>query len=268
MENKKANQKKINEKILKEFLYLAERGKDTGILLKKYPGSEDVISGYKKILNGISQFSSFGPAKDFASRSLRNIYALARTGGSGINTDTGRDAIAAARFRPAFIKPLIVFISVLAFFVFSFAGTIYASENSVPGDVLYGVKRAGESIRIAVTPHEKKGGLYIVYLDKRLDEAEAIFSKNGRMLPEETALLMQDIDHTYTKCIEYGRLNNGNNEDLLARMSRVRNRYQQECMQNGSQPETGSSNQYKNNNGAGSKKSYGNESGHELKNKK
>jgi len=238
MKNKEANKKKIDEKILKELLYLMERGKDSTILLKKYPGSEDVISDYKKIFNGIRQFSSLGPAQDFTFRSLRDIYALART---GAGMDNGRGVIAAARFRPAFIKPLIVFVSVLVFFVFSFAGTIYASGSSVPGDVLYGVKRAGENMRIAVTPYEKKGGLYKEYLDERLDEAEVILNNSKNVLPEETAVLIKDIDYTYGKCIEHGCLNKDNSEDLMSRLSRVRNRYRQEYIQNNTQAGTGNS---------------------------
>lgn len=72
-------------------------------------------------------------------------------------------------------------------------GTVSASADSVPGDVLYPIKRLGERVRYALTVNpEGKAELHIVFADERLREAVRKHEKGGGI---DTALLRRMLDH-------------------------------------------------------------------------
>lgn len=71
---------------------------------------------------------------------------------------------ALGRLRPR--RPLAVLTSTLAVLVLLLGGAIWVSGRSVPGDALYGVKRANENVQLALTRGDAPRG------GKRLDRAE------------------------------------------------------------------------------------------------
>lgn len=67
-----------------------------------------------------------------------------------------------------------------AAFIFVISGgfvTVVASGNSLPGDALYSVKMASESIELAVAPQDEKAEVEIAQAGKRLDEMKKISKK-------------------------------------------------------------------------------------------
>jgi len=54
------------------------------------------------------------------------------------------------------------------------SGTAYASQSSLPGDPLYGVKVGIESAQLALASEEKDHELYLDFMERRLNEIEAL----------------------------------------------------------------------------------------------
>ena len=72
-------------------------------------------------------------------------------------------------------------------------GTVSAAADSVPGDMLYPIKRLGERVRYALTVNaEGKAELHIVFADERLREAVQKHGQGGGIDP---ALLRRMLDH-------------------------------------------------------------------------
>jgi len=70
------------------------------------------------------------------------------------------------------LKAATVAIGVLAAVVVAGAGTVFASQRTVPGDALYPVKTGVESVQLALTPgHEAKASLHLKLAERRVDEA-------------------------------------------------------------------------------------------------
>lgn len=189
-----------NKKILKKFLSLLDKGYDINSFLDKFPDYRGQLEEYSDAIGSLRYLKNIKPDEDFTKKTLKRIYALTRVNTIENDKRIVRKELAIIRLRPVFLKPLIVFLSVFLFLSFSYAGTVYASENSIPGDMLYPVKRTSENLQIAFTPYTYEGGLYFKFLNKRLKEAD-ILSKSDKDLDIELAeSLLNDIDYTYGKC--------------------------------------------------------------------
>lgn len=82
-------------------------------------------------------------------------------------------------------------------------GAVYASENSLPGDMLYPIKtKITEPIvkTLSITP-EAKAKTETRLTEKRLKEAEAL-EKKGRLTPEKKELIKEKIDNHFVKYSE------------------------------------------------------------------
>jgi hypothetical protein len=77
--------------------------------------------------------------------------------------------------------------------------TMIASASSVPGDVLYPVKRATEQVRLALTPEERQVDLHLEFARQRLQEMNILQTRgevSEELLAEistETALVLERI---------------------------------------------------------------------------
>jgi|GEM_PF-4551308 len=80
-----------------------------------------------------------------------------------------KDLFIVRRFIPAYT------FAMLAIFIFSGAGTIFASKASLPGDLLYPVKIQGDNFNISMTRDEdEKFSLREKAIDRRIDEISAL----------------------------------------------------------------------------------------------
>lgn len=68
------------------------------------------------------------------------------------------------------LRPLVAVLASLAVFVAGGVIMAQASQDSVPGDTLYSVKRATESLRLAVASPESKVHLHTEFADRRMQE--------------------------------------------------------------------------------------------------
>lgn len=75
-------------------------------------------------------------------------------------------------------RPLGVAASVLTAFVLLFGGAVWMSQKALPGDTLYGLKRASESFRLSIagSPTEKAKD-YLEFAQTRVDEAKQLASR-------------------------------------------------------------------------------------------
>jgi hypothetical protein len=96
---------------------------------------------------------------------------------AGLRRRVPAPASPGARSRPRLLRPAFVMFSLVAVIAIlaSGSGVAYASESSLPGDGLYPVKRAVESLRLAVslTP-EGDAGLLLEMAETRLSEVSRL----------------------------------------------------------------------------------------------
>ncbi len=72
-----------------------------------------------------------------------------------------------------------IFLVFLVLSVFSFSGTLFASQETVPGQVLYPLKKSFESFKLIVYPENQKDDLHFQFLNNRIDEADILLESDG-----------------------------------------------------------------------------------------
>jgi len=92
--------------------------------------------------------------------------------------------------RPLQRQGALSFALALALIVVISGGTVFASNNSLPGDSLYGVKRGVEQMRAAVSPNDP--ALHIEFANERLNEARALI-KLGKL--ENASQSLKDYEN-------------------------------------------------------------------------
>jgi hypothetical protein len=84
-----------------------------------------------------------------------------------------------ARLRGASLgRPLAVVASVITVFALLLGGAVWMSQKALPGDTLYGLKRASESVRLDLAGSTTdKAKLYLEFAGRRVDEANGLASR-------------------------------------------------------------------------------------------
>jgi Domain of unknown function (DUF5667) len=77
-------------------------------------------------------------------------------------------------------RPLAVAASVLTAFVMLFGGAVWASQKALPGDALYGLKRASESAQLTFdSSPTAKARDYLSFAKERTDEVDGLLNRSG-----------------------------------------------------------------------------------------
>jgi hypothetical protein len=88
-----------------------------------------------------------------------------------------RPAPAGARHRPLLRRPLAIATSILTVFAVLLGGAVWLSQHAVPGDTLYGLKRASESVQLSLTSGSAaKGKKYLELATTRSEEVTDLLS--------------------------------------------------------------------------------------------
>ena len=110
------------------------------------------------------------------------------------------------RRRRRFAHPLGIAAGVAAAFVMLFGGALWLSQKSLPGDSLYGLKRAGENIRLDLASSgTDRGHLYLSLAQTRVEEARALVQHSealagggtlagGRLSPGTASLVSSTLN--------------------------------------------------------------------------
>jgi len=225
--------KSVNQKILKKFLNLLDKGYKPDECLEQFPDHRDELLGYSEMIERLKNLQALNVKEDYLKQNLKDIYAKSRIENLKDQNYISKKDLFLIRLRPAFLKPLTVFLSVFVFFSFSFAGTVYASTDTVPGETLYTVKRASESIQIAFTPYDREGNLYFKFLTRRLNEADILIQKSDDISLSFAGNLLTDIDYNYDKCLEhkYRGLNDGGK--MKGRINKLKEDFNEKCQLQG-----------------------------------
>jgi len=96
-------------------------------------------------------------------------------------------------------RPLVtiaaVLIVVLALVLAGGGGIVYASTDSLPGDPLYGIKRAAEQVQLFFAPAgTRRAELHLKFAERRLEETQALVETRGKVDEETLAAIAQETE--------------------------------------------------------------------------
>ncbi|MEI7615915.1 MAG: DUF5667 domain-containing protein [Actinomycetota bacterium] len=224
----KADKAKVEEKIISKFISLLDKGHDADYCFAKFPvfkSYRSEIEQYLDALSKIRDFRSVKPSKKFEKSALEKIYQnTQKTEESYFQ----KNLVSRGASKPArpFLKPVIAFISTFLFLSFSYTGTVFASTNSIPGDILYSVKISAEHIQTSFTPPSGQGPLHLRFLNRRMAEAAIILNENINISDEELNKLLGSIDLEYKRCNEHHYLSGQQNETLNIEINGIKTKTQ------------------------------------------
>lgn len=116
-------------------------------------------------------------------------------------------------FSQKFMKPTVAFVLMIFLILSGGVATVSASQNSLPGDVLYYVKIATEKARISLLLNEgKKASLEMEFVGRRVEELDQIIMNNideSEKVQIAVNGLRDDIDRVKK------RLNSLQNQDIV-----------------------------------------------------
>ncbi|WP_375482242.1 DUF5667 domain-containing protein [uncultured Jatrophihabitans sp.] len=129
----------------------------------------------------------YAPAPDprFRSELRAQLVAVAPRLIAESAPDTAPTPVATARHRePArrrrFVRPLAVAGTVAAAFLVLLGGAVWMSQKALPGDSLYGLKRASENVQLSLTSGgTDKGHAYLSLAQTRVQEARALLRRDS-----------------------------------------------------------------------------------------
>ncbi len=121
----------------------------------------------KELIAKIKELKQIKPSQDWA------FLAKSQIMNKGLEFEPESPSILSI-FRALFVKPALA----LATFCFVAVGLVAAAQSSLPGDVLYPVKRIAEKSRDVLVSADKKPEAQLVTANKRLDELTQIAQTN------------------------------------------------------------------------------------------
>lgn len=231
MNKNQYNDKKI-EKIFNRCLRLINKGYSVEYCLGKYNRYRGELEEYLNIISNLKNIKNIEPEGKNTRSILERIYSSVSNGAEQDEHEIKSNAIVPHySMRASFLKPVTVFVMVLVLAIFSFTGTVYASQDSLPGENLYPVKRTAENIQLFFYPESKKGQLHFNFLNNRIYEASTLMEADKDGNAELIKELLLEVDEEYRKCKKYDFFKIANEEDTLTIInninSRYRNKYEQ-----------------------------------------
>ncbi|MCL6087547.1 MAG: hypothetical protein M1475_03975, partial [Actinobacteria bacterium] len=217
---KKISDKKI-EKILNKCMILISKGYNVDFCLNKFKKYKDILEEYLAIYGKLKKATNFELDKNFLEDTLDKIYAHS----------SEKYNISVSKPRRNFeLKPAILLSVVIVIISFSFVGIMFASQNSVPGEILYPVKRIVENFELSVYPESHMGPLHFDLLNNRLYEANkvvgsAIYNK------DTVNSLLTEVDYEYRQSKKYNYFGNKTEDQILNDIKDIKIRYQKKQVQ-------------------------------------
>jgi len=148
--------------------------------LQLHPALREELEPLLSLAARLQTARSVRPAAEFRAATAQRLSNLAAARSAPPRPRTGfRGFWTGGRAQPRMrLNPLLVGVLVVALIASGF-GTVAASAQSLPGDLLYPVKRAEEAVHFALTPDEAgRAGLRLDYASRRIDEAVTLVQEN------------------------------------------------------------------------------------------
>ena len=208
------------QRIIDRCHKLLENGFSLDECLERFSSFDREIKDYFSIAEDIKKLKKLSPSKEFTKNSLESIISRAGS----------RDApekIAPAEVSPGrlILRPAMIFMAFIVISVFSFAGTLFASQESMPGETLYPLKRSFEQFQLNIYPESLKGGLHLRFLGNRIQEAEILLAAENDIDPSLIDELIVEMDRQYWSCSQYDCMDAVHEDDILDSIDSIKNRY-------------------------------------------
>ena len=210
---------KQKEKILCKCIALISRGYSFEYCEAKFKRYGNVLEEYLPILIGLKKLRRDDPSDVFLKNTLHKIY----------NDSSSQDEYIENSYKiktktnsmHSILKPAIIFITVVLFFCFSFAGILFASQNSLPSNPLYPVKRYGENIKLLIAPESKKNILHYQMLNNRLNETE-LFLNSPEKEKKKLDNLIWAAEEEFNQCKKYNFFGNYTEEEIKDLIEKIK----------------------------------------------
>ncbi len=160
------------EEILQQCLQRLDAGEDITTCLRDYPDYRDVLAPVLAVAADVCRLSAPTlPAHVRTAARLRAHEALARQASASKHQNIPYGlTILRRRALSAVLAVVLVF--------GTFGATIAQAQQSLPGDVLYGMKRSSEQVRVQLTPGiVGRAVLYLGLADRRVIEPLALLAQ-------------------------------------------------------------------------------------------
>lgn len=164
----------------------------------------------QKIINKLASLRQVKPSQDFIARVENSLVNYLPSLTSGQTQKTPMFA-----FRAAILT--LVFVFLIS------AGTVLASGNSLPGQLLYPVKKTLESVRIRLASGSDKANLQIQLIDKRLGEIQKLSERQAIDLEKAAA----EYEKAVSAALENAKNSAVNKEELLNKLEEKFNQHTQ-----------------------------------------
>ena len=186
------------EEILHQCLQRLDAGEDIASCLRDYPEHHDVLAPLLAVTADVRRLPAPTlPAHVRSAARLRAREVLVRQATAGKQQNIPYRLTMLQRRAVATLLALVLVIG-------SLGATVAVAQQSLPGDVLYRVKRGSEQLRVQLTPAlEERAILYLAAADRRVAEALALLARGSIPSPET----IRDI------ALAYGRA-----KDAIAQM--------------------------------------------------
>lgn len=210
------------QNILDRCHALLKKGHSLEYCLERFKDHQQEIRHYFEIVENISSLKKVGPSKEFRENSLESIISRADKYERTIAVKTQRNIISS---RKLILRPAMIFIVFIILSVFSFAGTLFASQDSLPGETLYPLKRSFEDFRVNVYPESFKGNLHLNLLNNRINEAITLLDSENEIDPSLIEELISEMDRHYRMCRNYDCIGSSEEDDYFNLIDNVKTRY-------------------------------------------
>ncbi|MFC2022575.1 DUF5667 domain-containing protein [Chloroflexota bacterium] len=184
--------------------------------LDRYPGMRHELEPLLKVALGIKEPSVIRPSDTFKIQARVNLIERIHASQSVKNSTSAVSKSGAKQiWYSVWLKPLTIAIAAILFVSVLGTGTAYASQDSLPGDILYPVKIGTEQLQRMLTFNEAANvDLELKFSDTRLSETKAIANKR----PDKIAIAITGYKSNLNKAISIAE-NAGNSESLLEMVS-------------------------------------------------
>ncbi|MCL4416274.1 MAG: DUF5667 domain-containing protein [Actinobacteria bacterium] len=206
------------EKILGRCIELLRRGYSLEYCETKYKKYENVLKDYLPIIERVKKLKHEDLDDAFLKNTLNKIYNDSSVQDMyGVHNKYGEKS---NRFH-SILKPVMIFVAVVLIFSFSLMGILYASQSSLPNNVLYPVKRYGENVKLFITPESKKKILHFEFLNNRLNEATLFFSSSDKE-KNKMEKLIKDAEDEFEHLKKYNYFGDYTEEEIKDSIEKIR----------------------------------------------
>jgi len=217
------------EKIIYKCLMLMEKGHSLDDCINRFEDYQNEINEYFKTIKNIKGLEVIMPEKDYRKNSLAQIIGEAKRRGSVSSEKAGAAAVI-KRSTPGtkkrlLLRPAMIFLVFLVLSVFSFSGTLFASQETVPGQVLYPLKKSFEGFKLIVYPESRKDDLHFQFLNNRIDEANILLESDGSDVDILVNDLIIEIDMEYQMCMQFNCFSTRDEDQVLNSINSIKSRH-------------------------------------------